>query len=402
MNKLIITLLMCLPFSLLANHRQGKKDREIWVQTLTRIADPVLENLSQGTLKSNMEVDFTGKTRKQFAYLEAFGRLFCGMAPWLELGPDQTKEGKLREKYIQLTLRSFSHAVDSTSADYMLFGKPYQPLVDAAFLSQGLLRAKTQIWERLDSQTQQNLITELKRTRRIKPWESNWLLFASMIEATLLDLTGECDMSRLTYGISRFRNDWYKGDGHYGDGPRFHFDYYNSFVIHPILTDVLAVMKKHNIEGADFYETQIKRHSRFAEQLERMISPEGTYPVIGRSIAYRFGAFHALSQASLLNIMPADITPAQVRSAMTQVIRRQMKDKNTFDKQGWLRIGFSGYQPELGEEYVNTGSLYLCAMGLLQLGLSPEDPFWSDAPAKWSSLKAWSGDKSDIDKAIGN
>ena len=32
----------------------GSEDRMYWVQTLTRIADPVLVNLSQGTLKKNM------------------------------------------------------------------------------------------------------------------------------------------------------------------------------------------------------------------------------------------------------------------------------------------------------------------------------------------------------------
>ena len=51
----------------------------------------------------------------------------------------------------------------------------------------------------------------------------------------------------------------------YGDGVDFHMDYYNSFVIHPMLTDVLVVMKKHNIEGADFLDTQLKRHARYAE-----------------------------------------------------------------------------------------------------------------------------------------
>lgn len=29
-----------------------------------------------------------------------------------------------------------------------------------------------------------------------------------------------------------------------------------------------------------------------------MISPEGSYPVIGRSITYRFGSFHALADAA--------------------------------------------------------------------------------------------------------
>lgn len=87
------------------------------------------------------------------------------------------------------------------------------------------------------------LVYELKRTRGIKPNESNWLLFASMVEAALLEFTGEYDSQRLYYGVNRFIDEWYKGDAWYGDGAELHLDYYNSLVIHPMLTDVLSVMK---------------------------------------------------------------------------------------------------------------------------------------------------------------
>ena len=86
------------------------------------------------------------------------------------------------------------------------------------------------------------MITELKRSRNIKPFENNWLLFASTVEAALLEFTGECDMERMLYGVKKFRDEWYKGDAMYGDGVDFHMDYYNSFVIHPMLTDVLVVI----------------------------------------------------------------------------------------------------------------------------------------------------------------
>ena len=132
---------------------------------------------------------------------------------------------------------------------------------------------------------------ELKRTRGIKPNESNWLLFASMVEAALLEFTGEYDSQRLYYGVNRFIDEWYKGDAWYGDGAELHLDYYNSLVIHPMLTDVLYVMKKHGLERAEFLERQLVRQQRMVAQLERMISPEATYPVVGRSIVYRFWRF---------------------------------------------------------------------------------------------------------------
>ena len=247
----ILVCCLCIPFAGKAQ-QNGTQDRAFWVETLTRIADPVLTNLNNNTLKKNMPYESLSKDRSDFSHLEAVGRLVCGIAPWLELGPDNTPEGQLRDKYIKLTVKGLKNAVNPDSPDYLVFGKPYQPLVDAAFLAQGLLRARTQLWDNLDPQAKEWMITEFKRSRAIKPWENNWLLFASMVEAALLEFTGECDMDRLTYGVKKFRDEWYKGDALYGDGPAFHMDYYNSFVIHPMLTDVLLTMKSITWKGRTF------------------------------------------------------------------------------------------------------------------------------------------------------
>jgi hypothetical protein len=63
----------------------------------------------------------------------------------------------------------------------------------------------------------------------------------------------------------------------------------------------------------------------------------------------------------------------------------------TFDANGWLRIGLCGHQPSLGEIYITTGSVYLCSLGFLPLGLPAEAPFWADPPADWTARKVWSG-----------
>ncbi len=379
----------------------GAEERKLWIEVLTKIADPVLINLADGTLKQNMPYESLDKERGKFSHLEAVGRLVCGIAPWLELGTDQTPEGKLREKYINLTLAGLKNAVNPASPDYLIFGEPHQPLVDAAFLAQGLLRAPKQLWGRMDVKIRERMVTELKRSRNIKPNENNWLLFASMVEAALLEFTGECDMQRLTYGVFKFRNQWYKGDAFYGDGPRFHMDYYNSFVIHPMLTDVLVIMRKHNLEGADFLNEQLLRHGRYAAQLERFISPEGTFPVVGRSIVYRTGAFHALGQAALMHILPSPVQAAQVRCALTSVIRNLFSSSANFDRQGWLRVGFNGGgQIRISEYYINTGSVYLCATGFLALGLPETDGFWSMPYTEWTGKKAWDGKRVEADHAI--
>jgi hypothetical protein len=247
-----------------------------------------------------------------------------------------------------------------------------------------------QVWKKLDNETKELVFSAFKKTRSVKPGENNWVLFASIIEAFLLENTGEYDEERLLHGVNRFRNDWYKGDSLYGDGKDFHMDYYNS-LIHTLFTEILSILNKHNKTGGDFYETQLKRHIRYAELLERFISPEGTFPVVGRSITGRIGIFHALAQIALMKKLPERVSPPQARSALTAVMSYFFKTQVNFDEKGWLRVGFMGSQLKAAEGYANTGSSYSAVFVMLPLGLPPNDPFWSGPYTEWTSLRAWNG-----------
>ncbi|QMU26955.1 DUF2264 domain-containing protein [Adhaeribacter radiodurans] len=377
-------------------------DRDYWVQTLTKIADPVLMNLSQGKLKATMPVEAARgqeKDRPQYTYLEAFGRLLAGMAPWLEIGPDDTPEGKLRQKFLDLVHQSLKMSVNPQSPDFMNFNQGGQPVVDAAFLSHALIRAPKQLRDKIEPETRTQLIKALQSSRVIKPYYSNWLLFSAMIEIALLSLGEQWDAMRVDYALKEHQN-WYKGDGVYGDGPEFHFDYYNSYVIHPMLVDITKTLAEHDKQHEELYQTILHRAQRYAAIQERLISPEGTFPPVGRSLAYRFGAFQALAQVVLMEKLSNEIKPTQVRSALTAVIKKTISAPNTFNKNGWLQIGFCGHQPSIGETYISTGSLYLCTTGMLPLGLPATNEFWSAPPLDWTAKKAWSGIDLPTDHAI--
>jgi hypothetical protein len=372
------------------------QDRAYCVQVLRRIADPVLQALAANQLKMKLPVGLP--ERQSFAPLEAFGRLIAGMAPWLELGPGDDEEGRLRADYIRLTVQGLSHAVNPEAPDFMNFdqgegGQPEQggqPLVDTAYLAQALLRAPVQLWQNLDAKTQTHVIAALKATRVFKPWDNNWLLFSATIEASLWKLTGECRIEPIEYAVKKHL-EWYKGDGIYGDGPDFHWDYYNSYVIHPILLDVLTVCVAEGHPLAEHYPIILRRAQRYAAILERLISPEGTYPVMGRSSAYRFAAFQNRALMALLEQLPAGLEPTAVRAGLTAVIRRSIETPGTFDGEGWLRQGAVGHQPGIVEWYSSTGSLYICSAGLLHLGLSTDHPFWTGPELPWTQKKIWSG-----------
>ncbi|MDQ4079694.1 MAG: DUF2264 domain-containing protein, partial [Gemmatimonadota bacterium] len=271
--------------------------------------------------------------------------------------------------------------------------------VDAAFLAEGLLRAPRALRAALAPEAKRNLIAALESTRRITPGFNNWLLFSATVEAGLAALGAEWDRLRVDYAL-RQHEQWYKGDGTYGDGPEFHWDYYNSFVIQPMLLDVLDVCRNEMPAWKAMAGRVEQRARRYAAILERLIAPDGSFPPVGRSIAYRCGAFHLLAQVALRQALPDGMAPAQVRGALSAVIRRSLEAPRTFDENGWLRIGFAGHQPAIGETYISTGSLYLCAVALLPLGLAADDEFWSAPAQPWTSARAWSGGPFAIDRAL--
>lgn len=376
------------------------EDRIFWVSTLQKIAYPILSNLANGNLKKKMPYESNSQKNRKFVYLEAFARVFNGISSWLELGPDNSEEGQLRIKYINMTLQAIRNAVNPNSNDHIFIIEPKQSLVEIALFAQGLLRAKNHVWLNLPMDVQAKIIDEFKNTREIAPYENHWLLYTAIIEAALLEFTGECDKERLSYGIHKFRDDYYLGDGIYCDGNSFESNYFNSMFIHPMLNDVLMVMRKYGISEGEFLDVQLMRSSRLSAQLERLISPEGTYPLVGKAIAYRCGVFHLLSQAILFKILPRNINPAQVRSALTMVLRRQFRGTQNFNPDGWLLIGLNGSQLSISEENITNGSIYLCCSIFLALGLEMNDAFWSSPADEWTSVKAWNGSPSQPDQSI--
>ncbi|ALL06803.1 hypothetical protein AQ505_15680 [Pedobacter sp. PACM 27299] len=372
----------------------GAQDRQYWAELLYKMSSPVILNLADGTLKKNMPVEVPpGQSTdffKKVTYLEAVGRTMAGVAPWLALPDDATKEGLMRKKLRLALLKGISNAVDPENPDYLNFRTESQPIVDAAYMAQAFLRAPKALWEPLDDLTKSRIAEEFKALRTRTGAYNNWLLFAGINEAFLLSIGEQPDPARLDFAKRKIL-EWYQGDGWYSDGPSLSIDYYNSYVIHPMLVDFFKVLSDKKRINTEMYETAVKRMVRYSEFSERIIGPDGTYPPMGRSVTYRTAAFQALGQVALMGKLPAQISPAQVRSGLTAVMHRMFEQCNNFDKAGWLVLGFCGAQPGIADSYTSTGSLYMATLGFLPLGLPADNEFWTAPAADWTAKKAWSG-----------
>ena len=375
--------------------RSPDKTRRRWVALAEQLATPVLEAAAERRLHSSMPVETgpRGSTseRAEWTRLEAIGRLLCGLAPWLELedAVGNEDERNIRRRLRTLAQEAVTSGVDASSPDRFVFAGR-QPLVDGAFLALAIKRAPSALWWQLDTRTQDGLLELLYGLRRVRPHFNNWLLFGAAIEATLRYLGAtDWDRMRVDYALHQF-DTWYLGDGLYADGPTLKVDHYNSFVIHPFLLDICDVVAADANDWDRLAVKVLARAQRFVELQERMIAPNGTYPAWGRSLSYRSGTLHALGLVALRDQLPESASPAAIRCAMSAAIERHFTP-GCFDEHGWLTIGFAGHQPALGEPYISTGSLYLCATGLTPLGLAPEAPFWAGPDEPWASVRLWGG-----------
>jgi len=381
----------------------GIEDRHLWLSYVDKIARPVLSSLADDKLREKMPVVLSVRVdnkeaRTQASYLEAFARTMSGIAPWLNLEGGSKEEITLRNQYRDWAVKALTHAVDPVSKDYLKW-EGGQPLVDASFLALALVRCPW-LWEHVSNTTKEQVVAAFKLTRQTVPGHNNWILFSGMIETFFCKYGIEYNPVIIEYGIEEFGKHWYVGDGMFSDGMQFHFDYYNSYVIQPYLANIIAVAKAKGKPYTWFAPNLDRINKRYAVIQERLINTDGTFPVTGRSIAYRGGAFHHLADMALRKQLPDALSPAQVRCALTAVINKTFESASAFTKEGWLAIGLYGNQPNLADAYINTGSLYLCSNIFLALGLSETDEFWTSAPAPWTAVKVWGGQDLPADHAL--
>lgn len=379
---------------------EGGSDRAFMVALLQKMATPILSRMAEGRLQREWKPELSptwDKRDPKVAYMEGFARLIDGIAPWLALPDGDDAESRLRRTLREQAVRSYIHSVDPASPDRLGWEGHGQALVDSAYFTSALLRAPKTLWEPLDTTTKQRIVAVIKGLRRISPPYQNWLLFAAMNEVFLLSVGEDWDPMRVDMTIKLFAGEWYAGDGWYQDGESFHYDYYNSYVIHPMMVQILETLSNHrtsfnNLKPQAEFDRALKRMKRFGEHLERMIGPDGAYAAIGRSLTYRIAAHQVLGVLAWRQWLPETLPAPQVRSATVAAARRIFADPSNFNAQGYMTIGFTRAQPSLGDWYSNAGSMYIASEGLIALGLPASDPYWSAPATPWTMRRAYSGE----------
>ena len=91
---LAVALMLPIPLQAAKKAKQAEQtDREYWCSLAYKMARPVLENMAKGELQKNMKTEFSpsfDNRDRSVVYMETFGRLMTGIAPWLTLPDDET------------------------------------------------------------------------------------------------------------------------------------------------------------------------------------------------------------------------------------------------------------------------------------------------------------------------
>jgi hypothetical protein len=166
----------------------------------------------------------------------------------------------------------------------------------------------------------------------------------------------------------------------------------------PIEVLRVAAAKTHPL--ARLLPVTMERARRYAEIQERLFSPEGTFPVMGLSEAYCLGR---LLPPLLYGLAQGPAARGQAgRGARGHHHGGAPHGGNARDlrRAGLTQARRPGLPAGSAGNLHATGSLYICLMGLVHLGLPADDPLWADPPAPWTQQLIWSGADVQHDRSL--
>ncbi len=402
-------------------HQEGMEKRAQWITLLREMTEPVIDRFVSKTIKEEFPIRFSNhlpphqiEKHKRHVFVELFARTLLGVSPLFQSEEMIAQDGsqELFQKTLEMIRISFSPGFPGSPGTPKSLYLPFyemdrQLMVEIALILLAFTRVPY-LWQRIEPAIKTEILNvAYHATTQITPHPNNWLLFQALIDLFLTKhkWRGYNGMQRVMANLVKIEG-YYVGDGWYKDGHIFHMDYYNSFVIHPFLVDIYK-----EIGLTQFYQRAVVRMYRHVEFLERLIGPNGTYPIFGRSAVYRTGVFHALAYLPFHHRLnggdPSSLSISGIRDGLWAVLEKSYKSEplattNFGTEWKYLTFGFSGEQPGIADPYSNSGSVYYALLAFAPVGLPATHPFWTtvDSNGGWTQKRAWSGGEIPKDSAI--
>ncbi|MBW7995724.1 MAG: DUF2264 domain-containing protein [Candidatus Glassbacteria bacterium] len=226
-------------------------------------------------------------------------------------------------------------------------------------------------WDPLTDGQKNNLLEFLRVLAHTVAYDCNHWYF-HLIAVPLLDANGvTSNREYLTMIFDRMLN-WYRGDGWFIDGGNFTFDYYNLWGFQ-LYNNALCYFDGNWNER--FGKRVAHTTARFLESFKYLYGRDGGPIPFGRSLSYRFASISALGWAVLNGT--STLPPGQARRIASGCLK-YFWDNDCLSENGLLEPGFHGPNSVVAESYIDRGSPYWAAQGMICLAVPADHPFWTE------------------------
>ena len=271
-----------------------------------------------------------------------------------------------------LMRRVISEGTDPDHPDYWgPTGSHSQHSVEMAAFGVLLMTVPETAWVPFSEREKDNLLRWLEDIQHVTLVDNNWLFFAVLVQEGLRKI-GRADLidEELQAQYIQRINDWYLGDGWYGDGPTLPVDHYGAFAIH-----FYALLYVHFAKDPKpaLVKAFRERASAFLVPFSYWFAETGEGLMVGRSLTYRFAMAAFWGMAAVCEL--EGMRPGQIKGIWARQIR-SWRDKPFFTADGLMTRGY--YYPNfiMCEDYNSPTSPYWAMKAFMPLALSEDSAFW--------------------------
>ncbi len=303
--------------------------------------------------------------------LEGFTRSFIMVGPWLS----SSERGYFKYRGERVDVADFYKkgilaGTDPSNPEYWGDIKDYaQHLVEMASLAWSLYLSRHHIWDTFSEGEKKQVANYLYSCTKVKYHRNNWLLFNVVTNAVLKKLGMPYSQEQIDENIG-ICDSMYIGNGWYRDGNVNRIDYYNAWAFHYYYLIWVLLDGDSKPDVAELHRERVRK---FFNSFIRFIGADGSVPVFGRSMIYRFGYLAPFALA--LKMGALDASPGLVKTVFNSTFKFFFS-KEILTDDNFLSMGFIHPCEQMLEHYSCGGSPYWAVKAFNILLLPEGDSFW--------------------------
>ncbi|KAF2275849.1 uncharacterized protein EI97DRAFT_57793 [Westerdykella ornata] len=339
------------------------------VAAVTSLLDPLASGSSP--LHALTKVGTSGtRFDETAAQIEGYARPLWGLAPLLAGGSQYAGT----DRYVQGLIAG----TDPESDEFWGYMEDQdQRMVEACPIGYTLAIAHKEFWDPLSERQRGSVERWLGSMNDKDMPNTNWLWFRVFANLGLARNGARWSKERLEADIHQL-NTFYRGDGWSNDGPEGYrqMDYYSgSFAIQYLQLLYAKLAADTDPEQAEEYK---ERARKYAQDFVHYFDPQGRAITFGRSLTYRWAMVAFWGSLAFADVeLPAPLTWGAVRGIWLRNLRWWTTQRDIFQPNGMLSIGYSYPNYYLAENYNSPGSPYWCMLAFAPLAVPETHPFWS-------------------------